>query len=136
MWICCRLFGSLTLILIRYLWTVKSGLLSGNVWRNLSSWMPQRESNSQVWLWTSRFIDVEWCVSRSCFVYMFLWIGNGAGSHTPDCPSKCAAIGSLKTAPHGLVKLPNRNRSLVSSNYESLIILRTQRYHNASVEIN
>lgn len=86
------------------------------------------------------FLEVALCTCLFPYYYyyyfMFLWIGNGAGSHTPDCPSKCAAIGSLKTAPHGLVKLPNRNRSLVSSNYESLIILRTQRYHDASVEIN
>ncbi|XP_022842794.1 rhomboid-like protein 15 isoform X1 [Olea europaea var. sylvestris] len=35
--------------------TTSSGLLSGNVWRNLSSWMPQRESNSQATEDSDRF---------------------------------------------------------------------------------
>lgn len=49
---------------------LSSGLFSGNVWRNLSSWMPQRDSSAQV-LCDSPFRDLLIC-SRLFYTWLFL----------------------------------------------------------------
>ena len=58
-----------------------SGLLSGNIWRNLSSWMPQRGTSAQVSskllqkaIGTLDDICAHQIILRLCFIASFLWI--------------------------------------------------------------